>query len=134
VLQASYTRTTDELSFDALASDNVVLPTDQPPVEIDEGGIQDALGPILIGVGILLLTASLLYWFWSQRSVAGPEPAPHRSQAQPRRRHKRKPRVSKGAPSPVGDEKLAAYCHRCGTKFREEGLYCHACGAERRAD
>ena len=133
-LQASYTRATDELSVDTLATVNVPSQTEQPPVEIGGGGLQDYLGPILIGVGILLLTAALLYWFWSQRSVVVPEPAARGSSAQPRRARKRKPGVSKSAPPPAEDEKLAAYCHRCGTKFRKDGLFCHACGAERRAE
>lgn len=133
-LQASYTRATDELSVNTLASVNVPSPSEQPPVEVGGGGLQDYLGPILIGVGILLLTASLLYWFWSQRSVVVPEPASRGSSTQSRRPRKRKPGVSKSTPSPAEDEKLAAYCHRCGTKFREDGLFCHACGAERRAE
>jgi hypothetical protein len=133
-LLASYTRATDELSIGTLASVNVPSPSEQPPVDFGGGGLQDYLGPILIGVGILLLTASLLYWFWSQRSVVVPETASRGSSSQTRRPRKRKPAVSKSTPLPTEDEKLAAYCHRCGTKFREDGLFCHACGAERRTE
>jgi len=134
-LQASYTRGTDELSADTLVSVNVASPAEQTPVEISGGGLQDYLGPILIAVGVLLLTGSLIYWFWIQRSVVVPEPTPHQSTARPRRSSpKKKPQVSRGAAPPAKDEKLSAYCHHCGTKFRGDAHFCHACGAERRAE
>jgi hypothetical protein len=92
------------------------------------------LGPVLIVVGVLFLTGSLLYWFWSQRSVVVPEPTPRRSSTRPRRPARRsKPGTSQSVPSPA-EENLAAYCHRCGTKFREDAVFCHACGAERRGE
>lgn len=133
-LQVSYTRGTDELSADTLVSVNVPSPAEQTPVEVGGGGLQDYLGPILITVGILLLTGSLLYWFWSQRSVVVPEPTPHPSAARTRRSSRKKePAASRSAASPTKEHKIAAYCHHCGTKYREDASFCHACGAERRA-
>ena len=135
-LQASYTRSSDELSVNALAGVNLPSPDEQTPVEIGGGGLQDYLGPILIVVGVLLLTGSLAYWFLSQRAAVVPEPAPRRSPARTRRPPARKsqPSTSRSAPPPAKDEKLAAYCHRCGTKFRDDARFCHACGSERRAE
>jgi len=130
-LRASYTRSTDELSADSLVT---ASPAEPPPVDVGGGGFQDYVGPILIVVGILLLSGALLYWFWSQRSVVVPEPAPRRSSSQPRRPAPRsRPGTSESAPS-QSEENLAAYCHRCGTKFREDAVFCHACGAERRGE
>jgi hypothetical protein len=134
-LQASYTRDTDQLSAETLVSVNLPSPAEQTTVEVEGGGLQDYLGPILVAVGVLLLTGSLVYWFWSQRSVVVPEPAPRRSSARTQRPpRQRKPKPPKSTPPPTTDEKLAAYCHRCGTKFREDAHFCHACGAERRAE
>ena len=134
-LQANYTRGTDELSADTLVSVDLPSPDEQTPVEVGGGGLRDNLGPILIAVGVLLLTGSLVYWFWSQRSVVVPEPAPRRSSAQPRQPSRKSQRsVSKSTPPAAKGEKLAVYCHRCGTKFREDADFCHACGAERRAE
>jgi hypothetical protein len=134
-LQASYTRGTDELSVDTLVSVNLPSPDEQTPVEVGGGGLKDNLGPILIAVGVLLLTGSLVYWFWSQRSVVVPEPAPRRSAARPRQPSRKSQRSGSTSASPAAKgEKLAAYCHRCGTKFREDADFCHACGAERRAE
>ena len=124
-LQASYTLTTDQLS----------VPAEQTPVEVGGGGLTDNLGPILIGVGILLLTASLIYWFWSQRAVVVPEPGPRQSSARVRRAVRPRQPGARQAPAAQGPgEPVAAYCHRCGTKFRGDARYCHACGAERRAE
>jgi len=135
-LQASYTRSTDELSADTLVSVNVPSPAEQTPVEISGGGLQDYLGPILIVVGVLLLTGALIYWFWIQRSVVVPEPTPHQSTTRPRRSsRKMKPGISQSASLPTKEEEnLAVYCHQCGTKFRGDAHFCHACGAERRAE
>lgn len=132
-LQANYTRDTDQLSAD-LASVNLPSPAEGGPVDVGGGGFQDYLGPILIAVGVLLLTGSLVYWFWSQRSVAMPEASarPSGRSRQPARTGRSA--VSKTTPPPAKENKLAAYCHRCGTKFREEAYFCHACGAERRAE
>jgi hypothetical protein len=135
-LQASYTRSSDQLSAETLAGISLPSPDEQTPVEVSGSGLKDNLGPILIAVGVLLLTGSLVYWFWSQRSVVVPEPAPRHSSARSRRPTRRsKPGVSKSGSSPTKEEteKPAAYCHQCGTKFREGALFCHACGAERRA-
>jgi hypothetical protein len=134
-LQASYTRDTDQLSVESLVSVNIPTEAEQATVEVGGGGLQDYLGPILIAVGVLLLTGSLVYWFWSQRSVVVPEPTPRPSGARTRRPStKKKPSPTKTTPPPAEDEKLAAYCHRCGTKFRDDALFCHACGSERRAE
>jgi hypothetical protein len=134
-LQVSYKRGTDELSADTLVSVNIPSPAEQTPVEVGGGGLQDYLGPILIAVGILFLTGSLIYWFWSQRSVVVPEPTPQQSSARTRRSSRRKkPAVSRSAASPAKEDKPAAYCHHCGTKFREDAIFCHACGTERRAE
>lgn len=134
-LQANYSRSTDELSADTSAGINLPSPAEQTPVELGGGGLQDYLGPILIAGGVLLLTGSLVYWFWSQRSVVVPEPAARQSSSQTRLPPRRKkPRTAPSATPPAKDETLAAYCHRCGTKFREDAHFCHACGAERRAE
>jgi hypothetical protein len=134
-LQASYTRNTDQLSAETLVSVNVPSPSEQPPVEVGGGGLRDYLGPILIAVGVLLLTGSLIYWFWSQRAVVVPEPAPRQSSARPRRPSRvREPSTPKSSPPPAKEASLAAYCHRCGTKFRGDALFCHACGSERRTE
>jgi hypothetical protein len=133
-LQASYTRDTDQLSAESLVTVNVPSSAEQATVEAGGGGLQDYLGPILIVVGVLFLTGSLIYWFWSQRSVVVPEPTPRPSPARTRRPStKKKPSTTK-SPPPAKDEKLGAYCHRCGTKFRDDALFCHACGSERRAE
>ncbi|GAB4538584.1 MAG: hypothetical protein Kow0063_26560 [Anaerolineae bacterium] len=131
-LQANYMRDSDQLSAD-LASVNLPSPVEGAPVEVSGGGFQDYVGPVLIAVGILLLTGSLVYWFWSQRSVAVPEPAPRtasRRTRQPGR--KGRPAAPRTVPPPEKEGKLALYCHRCGTRFREDAYFCHACGAERR--
>ncbi len=134
-LQASYTRGTDELSADASEGINLPSPAEQTPVELGGGGLQDYLGPILIAAGVLLLTGSLVYWFWSQRSVVVPDPAARQPSSQTRRPARRKkPRIAPSTTPPAKNETLAAYCHRCGTKFREDAHFCHACGAERRAE
>ena len=134
-LQASYTRSSDQLSADALAGVSLPPPAEQTPVKVGGGGLKDNLGPILIGVGILLLTGSLVYWFWSQRSVVVPEPAARQPTARARRpARKEQPDAARSAPPPAKEAKLAAYCHRCGTKFREDAQFCHACGSERRAE
>jgi hypothetical protein len=132
-LRASYTRSTDQLSV----AEEVSLPstTAQTPVEVGGGGLRDNLGLILVGLGVLLLTGSLVYWFWSQRAVVVPEPGPRQSSARVRRAARPRPPDGPRPPAPrVTGETLAAYCHRCGTKFRGDARYCHACGAERRAE
>jgi hypothetical protein len=134
-LQASYTRSTDQLSFETIGGVSLPTASEQTPVEVGGGGLKDYLGPLLVGLGILLLTGSLVYWFWSQRAIVVPESGPRQSPARPRRTTRpRQPGVSQGTrPQPSG-EALAAYCHRCGTKFRADAQFCHACGAERRAE
>jgi hypothetical protein len=131
-LQASYTRSTNKLSA------GVNIPAmEQMPVEVGDGGLRDYLGLILIAAGVLLLIAAFGYWFWSQRSVVVPEPAARGSSPRPRRSSSSRQKQTgapPSAPSPAADKKLAAYCHQCGTKFREDGQFCHACGAERRAE
>ena len=161
-LQASYTRSSDGLSSADLATIDVPtapeetpvevgggglrdsssadlgtidVPTspEETPVEVGGGGLRDSLGPILIAVGVLVLTGSLIYWFWSQRAVVVPEAAPRQAPARPRRTSRRGPTEAKTSPTPTEDRALALYCHRCGTKFRDDARFCHACGAERRA-
>lgn len=136
-LEASYTRSTDRLSLDAVAGVNIPSSPEQTQVVSGGGGLRDSLGPILIAVGVLLLTGSLIYWFWSQRAVVVPEPASRRSSARPRRssrKSKSQSGASQSTAQPAKNDTLAAYCHRCGTKFRDDAMFCHACGAERRAD
>lgn len=133
-IQANYTRSTDELSIETLAGVEILTSPEQMPIEVGERKLQDSLGPILIAVGVLLLTASLIYWFWSQRTVAVPEPAPRRSSKKHRAPRRGRSTVSRSASPPAEDEPLASYCHKCGTKFREDARFCHACGAERRAE
>lgn len=132
-LRASYTRSTDNPS----AGISVPSSPEQAPVEIGGGGLKDNLGPILIAAGVLLLIGAFGYWFWSQRSVAVPEPALRqpspRSQRQPSSR-KRQPSPSRSTRRPASGEAPALYCHRCGTKFRDDAQFCHACGAERRTE
>lgn len=134
-LQASYTRSTDQLSVEAVGGVSLPSAPEQTPVEVGGGGLKDNLGLILIGLGVLLLTGSLVYWFWSQRAVVVPEPGARQSPARRARAARPKPA---GTPQPhaarATGEPLAAYCHRCGTKFRGDARYCHACGAERRAE
>lgn len=130
-LQASYTRSTDELSVNSLGV-SVPTSTEQTAVEVGGGGLRDKLGLILFAAGVLLLVGALGTWYWSQRGVVVPEPAPR-----PRRRtpSRKKPRtVPKSARPPATGKTLADYCHRCGTKFREDARFCHACGAESRTD
>lgn len=134
-LQASYTRSSDLLSIDALGSVNVPTSPEQTSVEVGGGGLKDNLGPILIAAGVLLLIGALGYWFWSQRAVVVPEPARRQPPAKSRRAARKRPaRTSKPARPVTSKEKQAAYCHRCGTKLREDARFCHACGAERRAE
>jgi len=132
-LRASYTRSTDNPS----AGISVPSSPEQAPVEIGGGGLKDNLGPILIAAGVLLLIGAFGYWFWSQRSVAVPEPALRqpspRSQRQPSSR-KRQPSPSRSTRRPASGEAPALYCHRCGTKFRDDAQFCPACGAERRTE
>ncbi len=133
-LEASYTRPTDDLSVSTQEGVSVPAGIEQKPVEVGGGGLMENLGPILIAAGVLLLVGALGYWFWSQRTVGIPEPARSQPAPQPRRAPRRRDTTSsRTAPAP-DDRRLAAYCHRCGTKFREEAQFCHACGAERRAD
>ncbi len=132
-LQASYTRSTDNPS----AGISVPSSPEQAPVEIGGGGLKDNLGPILIAAGVLLLIGAFGYWFWSQRAVVMPEPALRqpspRSQRQ-RSSRKRQPSQSQSARRPESGEASALYCHRCGTKLRDDAQFCHACGAERHAE
>ena len=133
-LEVRYTRPTDELSVSRLEGVNVTTDIEQKPVEVGGGGLMENLGPILIAVGVLLLVGALGYWFWSQRTVGIPEPSRRQPAPQPRRAPRRREAApSRTFPAP-GDRGLAAYCHRCGTKLREDAQFCHACGAERRAD
>jgi len=132
-LQASYTRSSDGLSSADLATIDVPTAPEETPVEVGGGGLRDSLGPILIAVGLLVLSGSLIYWFWSQRAVVVPEAAPRQAPARPRRTSRRGPTEAKTSPTPTEDRALALYCHRCGTKFRDDARFCHACGAERRA-
>ncbi len=134
-LQASYSRGTDQLSVNALAGVNVPSSPEQTLIVVGARGLKESLGPILIAVGVLLLTGSLFYWFWSQRAVVVPEPAPRQRSAPPRQApRKRKKIVSGRSPPPTENQSLAAYCHRCGTRFRDDARFCHACGSERRAE
>jgi hypothetical protein len=134
-VQADYTRGTDQLSIETLAGVEISTSPEEMPIEVGERRLQDSLGPILIAVGVLLLTASLIYWFWSQRTVVAPEPAPRRSSSAKRRPpRKRRSAASRSVSPPTEDEPTAIYCHKCGTKFREDARFCHACGAERRAE
>ena len=134
-LQASYTRSTDELSVNTLASVEIPSLPEQAAVEVGGSGLRDNLGLILIAGGALLLLASLGYWFWSQRSVVVPEPTARRTSARPRPTSSKRPAGSpQRTQAPAKAESLAPYCHRCGTKLRDDALFCHACGAERRAD
>jgi hypothetical protein len=131
-LQAAYTRTSDALSVAELGQ--VAAPIEQEPVEVGGGGLTENLGPILIAVGLLLLTAALGYWFWSQRAVVLPEPEQRQAASRSPRaaRTSRTPGASR--PAAASEEHLAVYCHRCGAKFREDARFCHLCGAERRAE
>jgi hypothetical protein len=132
-LTASYTRSTDKLSVDTLGGVSIPSSPEQGLVEVGGGGLRDNLGPILIGVGVLLLSGALIYWFWSQRAVVVPEPTPRQQAARSRRTsRKRKPSTSRGSRPPASAGTLAPYCHRCGTKLRDDAQFCHACGAERR--
>lgn len=132
-LRAGYTRSTDKPS----AGISVPSSPEQVPVEIGGGGLRDNLGPILIAAGVLLLIGSFGYWFWSQRSAVVPEPAQRQPSPRPQRRtpsRKRQPsNAARSTRAPETEEVLAAYCHRCGTKYRDDAQFCHACGAERRS-
>jgi hypothetical protein len=132
-LNVSYTRTSDQLSAESLSPANVSPATEQKPVEVGGGGLQDNLGPMLIGFGIILLFGSLGYWYLSQRSVV-PEPAGRQPTSRAQRSRRRKPSDVRSPRPSGGDQQLAAYCHRCGAKFREDARFCHVCGAERRAE
>jgi hypothetical protein len=132
-LRASYTRSTDNPS----AGISVPSSPEQSPVEIGGGGLKDNLGPILIAAGVLLLIGAFGYWFWSQRTIAVPEPTLRQpslhSQRQPSPR-KRRSSPSRSTRRPASEEAPALYCHRCGTKLRDDARFCHACGAGRRTE
>ncbi len=132
-LRASYTRSTDNPS----AGISVPSSPEQAPVEIGGGGLRDNLGPILIAAGVLLLIGAFGYWFWSQRAVVVPEQAPRQTAPRSRRRtssRNRQPGSPRTARRPASGDSPALYCHRCGTKLRDDARFCHACGAERRTE
>lgn len=135
-LQASYSRSTDELSIETFEGVSIPSSPEQTPVEIGGRGVRDYLGLILIVAGVLLLIGAFAYWFWSQRAVVVPEPEKRRSPARRRSPSGKRQRTGTSrSPLPSrADNKSAAYCHRCGTKLRDGAEFCHACGAERRGD
>ncbi|PWH15061.1 MAG: hypothetical protein DDG58_11850 [Ardenticatenia bacterium] len=109
-VRASYRRTIDGLSFDAMrtasgstasASVSTAARTGWPP-----GWGVALVGAFLVGAGLGYLMRIRL--------------------------HKGHPRSTHRTES-SGHGVAANYCYRCGTHLYPEALYCHACGASRRS-
>jgi hypothetical protein len=126
-LQVIYTRDADELSVKSLGI-NIPAASDQPVVEVGgSSGLSNTMALILIAAGVVLVAGAVGYWVWSRREPAGAPPgranlATRNAPAAPR-------------PAPPGaSQNPAVYCHRCGTRLRDDALFCHKCGTERRTD
>lgn len=128
-LRATYSRTTDDLTAKSLGI-TLATSSDQPAVEVGGAtGLPTNRALILIGAGVLLVGGAGGYWAWSRRTAGRDLAANNQPQTAPRpARPRKRPRP------PAASSQPAAYCHRCGARFRGDAQFCHACGAERRRD
>ena len=123
-LRVTYSRSSESLSNVVVGSVPSPAP---PPVAPRQGNPLATTGDdrytvLLIVPGVLAVGGVLAWVAWRRgggRRVAG--------QRVPRRIR----RETVG--SVDTEESLAAFCHRCGTPIREDGLFCHVWGAPRRA-
>ena len=140
-LRASYLRSSEQLSRDMVRNAksggaqpgsglSIPVPSQQEAVEAGGETLSGLLVPGLVALGALLIGVAVGYWAWSWRTSAMPFT------------HQAKRSQPLGA-SPVSanrrvrlraNRQLAAFCHRCGTRFRDDSAYCHTCGAKRRSD
>lgn len=109
-LSASYQRSSTTPSVEDLAGGAA------PNVQVEAQSAPSAprLAYILIGLGAILLLASMGMW-WRLR------------QATPAKAHRPHP-----VTTPAAGRAGAKFCYRCGTPLRPEAKFCHSCGAERR--
>ena len=137
-LRVSYTRDSDQLSRDMLHSAaqggvqpgaglSIPAPSQETAIEVGGDGLSAMLVPALVALGGLLVGVAVGYWAWSRR------PAGARGVHQTDRARSLTSPAGRGLPA-RSNRPLAAFCHRCGTRFRDDAAYCHACGAERRSD
>lgn len=140
-LRASYSRDSDQLSREVVgkagqsnaqpgAGLSIPAPSQQEAVEAGGDMLSGVLVPGLVALGALLIGLAVGYWAWSWRTAAARFPSQaNRSQPTgvPPLSAERRVRLRT-------NRQLAAFCHRCGARFRDDSAYCHACGAERRSD
>jgi hypothetical protein len=130
-ISASYQRTTNALSVDALPDTppaSMSAPAPQPAVENTASSVPSYIAYGLIGVGVLLLVGTGARW-WMQNRRSATEyssPAPRRRPNRPKAAKKPTKR------EPVAVQSAAQYCYNCGSALRSDANFCHACGAARR--
>lgn len=94
-------------------------------------GSTNLLPWFLIGLGAVLLAASLTYWFLSQRRRAGPSFSA--SGQTPDAGAKTPPAVRPGTSRTAAAGDVAAYCTNCGNQLRADDRFCSQCGSPRRS-
>ncbi len=87
---------------------------------------------LLIGLGVVLLAASLTYWILSQRRNASPSlSASGRTagagRSRPANTRPSAPHITAAA------QQTATYCTHCGHQLRAEDRFCSQCGTPRRS-
>ncbi|MDM8527869.1 zinc ribbon domain-containing protein [Anaerolineales bacterium HSG24] len=111
-INVTYIRPTDQSSVQLMsnAPPTPVAQTEVAPPVVTPASTQTSLiGYILIIGGVVLLGASGGYWYWSHQQTAATS--------------------GKGRRRSQQSGKSASFCHKCGTKLRNEAEFCHNCGA-----
>jgi len=109
-LDIKYQKKTDSLSIS-------FMPVDAPPVDSNTSGrvsLTTYLPWLIAGLGVLLITGGLYYYFRGQPRVKTPS----------RRRHN----ISASTEPSQG----ARYCPQCGTRARAGDRFCRTCGTRMR--
>ena len=118
-IELSYMKTEPLLSFDAVQPPQPQSALGQPETPTSQGSDLRALVPWVVGLGVLLLVAGLIWYVRLSR------PAPTRS------RSPRRP-VRSGSSARDETEASPVYCHQCGTKGASSDAYCRQCGTKLR--
>lgn len=118
-IELSYLKTQGSLSLDAVQPQQPGPALGQPELPPSQSSDLAAIAPWVIGLGVLLVAAGVIWAVRLSRST----PAGSRSSERVRRS---KPRAkSEVEVSPV-------YCHQCGTKAASSDVYCRQCGTKLR--
>jgi zinc-ribbon domain len=122
-LTIRYKKTDQGLTRAPLAAAQTAPRIETAPEPAPSGGFDSWLPWVLIGVGVVALTAAVVYWFVRGRESGAP--------AQPGR--SRRSAVTGPGPgaAPKATGKGATFCTQCGQQYRPDDRFCANCGAPR---